>query len=318
MTLHLKRLRTLRLKDASAPGRSLFISAASGLVLVGKWLYVIADDEMHLGVFPANGTAPGTLLRLLPGKLPAAPKKRKALKADFEVLTLLPAFAGCPHGALLALGSGSRPNRRRGVLVPLDRAGAVTGLTRVIDLSGLYVSLRKELGELNVEGAVALGKHLCLLNRGPPRRGGSALVWLNLRAVLRAITRADAVGALPCTVRRYDLGKADGVPLGFTDGAASPGGGMVFTAVAESADDSYADGPCVAGAIGVIRPDGVLDWVRKLRPTRKVEGIAVRPGSRGRELLLVTDADDAKVPAGLYAARVGGGAATAKSKSKSR
>ena len=116
MTLRLKRLRTLRLKDASAPGRPPFISAASGLVPVGNWLYVIADDELHLGVFPATGAAKGTLLRLLPGKLPTEAKKRKAQKADVEVLTLLPRFAGCPHGALLALGSGSRPNRRRGVL----------------------------------------------------------------------------------------------------------------------------------------------------------------------------------------------------------
>jgi hypothetical protein len=311
--LSLKRLRTLRLKDASGPHRPPFISAASGLVLVGKWLYVIADDELHLGVFPVNGSATGTLVRLLPGKLPKAPKKRKARKADFEVLTLLPRFTGCPHGALLALGSGSRPNRRRGVLLPLDRAGALHGVPRVIDLSGLYRGLEEKLGELNVEGAVVLGKTLCLLNRGPPREGGSALVWLNLQAVLRSIAVAGAIDALPCKVRRYDLGKAKGVPLGFTDGVASPGGGIVFTAVAESADDSYADGACVAAALGVIRSDGELSWVRKLRPTRKVEGIAVRPGSRGREVLLVTDADDALLPAGLYAARVGGGTATARS-----
>jgi len=312
--MRLNRLHTLRLKDASAPGRPPFISAASGLVLVGKWLYVIADDELHLGVFPAQGTAKGSLVRLLPGKLPKGAKKRKARKADFEVLTLLPRFTGCPHGALLALGSGSRPNRRRGVLVPLDRAGALEGPPRVLDLSVLYESLNRELGDLNVEGAVVLGKHLCLLNRGPPRKGGSAVVWLNLRAVQRSIASTDAIDALPCKVRRYDLGKADGVPLGFTDAVASPGGSILFTAVAESAADSFADGPCVGAAVGAIGADGELDWVRNLRPTRKVEGIAVRPGSRGGQVLLVTDADDATVPAGLYAARIGSNAATTMSK----
>ncbi len=109
MTLHLKRLRTLRIEHASARGRPLFISAASGLVVVGKWLYVIADDEVHLGVFPATGVAPGTLLRLLPGTLPTAPRKHKARKADFEVLTRLPGFTGCPHGALLRNRFGKAP-----------------------------------------------------------------------------------------------------------------------------------------------------------------------------------------------------------------
>jgi len=198
--------------------------------------------------------------------------------------------------------------------VPLNRAGAIEGPPRVIDLSGLYAGLKRELGELNVEGAVVLGKHLCLLNRGPPRKGGSAVVWLNLRAVHRSIASTDAIDALPCKVRRYDLGKADGVPLGFTDAVASPGGGILFTAVAESAADSFADGPCVGAAVGAIGADGELDWVRNLRPTRKVEGIAVRPGSRGGQVLLVTDADDATVPAGLYAARIGSNAATTMSK----
>ena len=304
MTIRLKRLRTLHVVSSSSRGRSRFISAASGLATVGKWLYVIADDLLHLGVFAVEGTAAGTLVRLLPGELPKAPKKRKARKADFEVLTLLPRFAGCPHGALLGLGSGSRPNRRRGVLVPLDPAGAVDGSPRVIDLSGLYLHLEKKLSELNVEGAVVVGKHLCLLNRSHPREGKSAVAWLSLPAVLRAISSSDAIGALRCRVRHHDLGSVEGVPLGFTDGAALPGGGIAFTAVAESADNSYKDGPCIGAALGVLGPDGELEWLRKLRPLLKVEGIALRPGSRGREFLLVTDADCATVPARLYAARV--------------
>ena len=271
---------------------------------VGRWLYVIADDELHLGVFAVNGTAAGTLVRLLPGKLPKGPKKRKARKADFEVLTLLPRFAGCPHGALLALGSGSRPNRRRGVLVPLDRAGAVDGSPRVIDLSGLYASLERKLGELNVEGAVVLGQHLCVLNRGHPPQSGSAVAWLSLPALLRAIASGDAIGAVRCRVRHYELDRVDGVPLGFTDAARWSGGGIIFTAVAERADDSYVDGPCVGAAVGLLGGDGDLKWLHKLRPVVKVEGIAARPGTRGREVLLVTDADDANRQAHLYTARV--------------
>lgn len=303
MTVRLQRLRTLRVDRPSAPGRGAFISAASGLVAAGRWLYVIADDELHLGVFPATGTGPGTLLRLLPGKLPGDKKQRKARKADFEVLVLLPRFSGFRHGALLAMGSGSRPGRRRGVLVPLDETGAVSGAPVTIDLSHLYRALGEKLGEVNVEGAVVLGAKLCLLNRGHPRSGGSALVRLSLGAAQRSIVANDAVGALRCQVRYFDLGEAEGVPLGFTDATALPGGRLVFCAVAERADDSYQDGPCIAAAIGMIDDDGSLEWVRRLQKPWKVEGLTA---TRDGRLLLVTDADDARVPAGLYGAGIPG------------
>lgn len=298
--MRLKRLRSLSVERATGPGRGAFISAASGLVAAGGWLYVIADDELHLGVFRATGTRPGSLVRLLPGVLPKGRKKRKAQKPDFEVLCRLPPLGGCPHGALLALASGSRANRRRGVLMPLDRAGAIAGEARLIDLSGLYRHLKDELGEVNVEGAVVLGSQFCLLNRGHPRHGGSAIVRLNLSSVLRAIARDGALHALTCTVRHYDLGSVDGVPLGFTDGTAQPGGGLFFSAIAERSADSYHDGPCAASAVGRIGRNGDLQWLQRIHPPRKVEGIAVRRTGGRRRLLLVTDADDARVPANLY------------------
>jgi sugar lactone lactonase YvrE len=101
-------------------------------------------------------------------------------------------------------------------------------------------------------------------------------------------------------VQHFDLGEADGVPLGFTDGTALPDGRLVFCAVAERADDSYQDGPCAAAGVGIVGADFKLQWVRRLSRPHKVEGIAVRPDGR---LLLVTDADDARVPASLYASR---------------
>ncbi|MEQ1802739.1 MAG: hypothetical protein ABL989_12505 [Gammaproteobacteria bacterium] len=312
MTVRLKQLRTLRLDTPSAPGRGRFISAASGLVAVGPWLYVIADDELQLGAFAAAGSRPGSLVRLLPGTLPKGKKRRKAEKPDFEVLALLPRFPGFPHGALLAMGSGSRPNRRRGVLVSLGPSGAIDGDPQVIDLSGLYRELGKHLDEVNVEGAVVLGAQLCLLNRGHPRRGGSAVARLSLRAVQRSIARTGAVEALRCKVHHYDLGEADGVPLGFTDGTVLPDGSLVFSAVAEHAENSYEDGPCRASGIGMIGSGGDLEWLHRLRPPRKVEGITARRTGRQTRLLLVTDADDAAVPAGLFDAALPATAATRK------
>ena len=73
-------VRELTLKAPPSAGRPAHLSAASGLVRVGGQLYVVADDELQLGVFPAIGNAPGDLLRLFPGELPRSHKPRKAKK----------------------------------------------------------------------------------------------------------------------------------------------------------------------------------------------------------------------------------------------
>ena len=70
---------------------------------------------------------PVQLVRLFDGDLPESAKKRKKKKADLESLLHLPPLPRCPGGALLTLGSGSRPNRRRGALLGLDAAGALLG-----------------------------------------------------------------------------------------------------------------------------------------------------------------------------------------------
>ena len=84
----------------SQPGRPAHVSAASGLVRAGDHLYVIADDENHLAVFPATGTAPGRFVTIFASSLPLDAGKRKRVKPDFESLARLPAFPDHPHGAL--------------------------------------------------------------------------------------------------------------------------------------------------------------------------------------------------------------------------
>ena len=135
------RLRPVRssstLAARPAPRMPKFVSAASGLVPAGPYLYVIGDDLKHLGVFRAGSRAPGSLVRLFAGTVPSKKKRRKKLKRDLESLAWLPPFAGFPHGALLALGSGSRRRRRSGALVALDAQQQVTGKPALIDLAAL-------------------------------------------------------------------------------------------------------------------------------------------------------------------------------------
>jgi hypothetical protein len=298
--LTLTKLRELRLEAPSARGRPRHLSAASGLVRAGAFLYVVADDELHLGVFPVTGEAPGRLLRLLPGGLPGPPAARKAQKPDFEALALMAQAPGLPGAALLALGSASTPARERGALVALDADGGIAGAPVPLDLAPLAAALREALGRVNLEGAVVRGDRLVLLQRA--QRGGepNALVAVPLSAAL-------APGApIRAEVRPVDLGAVAGVPLGFTDATPLPDGSLAFSAIAEDTPNSYDDGPCVGAAVGIVDPRGELRRLERLVLPAKIEGIAARADAGGLELLLVTDADDANVPATLNAARLPG------------
>ena len=137
-------LQTEVVRPLQLPGGHL--SAASGLVCIGQRLFVIADDENSLAVFDVATDAPGRLLRLFAGELPAAHAERKAAKADLEALAQLPPFDGCPHGALMAFGSGSRPNRMRASSIALDAGGEPQTPARDIDLAPLYAPLQERFG----------------------------------------------------------------------------------------------------------------------------------------------------------------------------
>ena len=82
MLISLAKVRELDLSAPTSAGRPAHLSAASGLVRAGRFLYVVADDELHLGVFHAAETTPGHLVRLFPGELPATAAERKARKPD--------------------------------------------------------------------------------------------------------------------------------------------------------------------------------------------------------------------------------------------
>ncbi|MBI3917770.1 MAG: hypothetical protein HY322_12285 [Betaproteobacteria bacterium] len=298
ITLH--KIRELDLSGPPGPGRPSHLSAASGLVRAGAHLYVVADDERHLGVFHATGARAGHLLRLFAGKLPASPVARKARKPDLEALTLLPPVAGYPHGALFAFGSGSTRERRRGALLALDEHGEASGAARICDLSNLFTALDERLTSPNIEGAVVSGADLCLLQRGNRRVVQNAIVRFRLSAVLDALLSGAPVA--PVAMQAFELGSVNGIPLCFTDGAALPNGDIVFTAVAEDTPDAYQDGPCAGAAVGVADREGNRRCLHRLDRPHKIEGVDARVDGDVIRLLLVTDADDPGVPAGLYSA----------------
>ena len=290
-------LRTLTIDRRHHPHDQPHLSAASGLVCANARVYVIADDEHHLVVF-SDRTGPGELHRLFAGDLPVASKARKRLKPDLETLLWWPA-----GNALVALGSGSRPNRNKGVLIPLGVNGEPLAALRHFDLQPLYAPLREALGEINIEGAMVLGDEFVLLNRGVAGRSDNAAAHYPLRVLAEAVEgSASAVAA--SSIRRYALGNIGAVPLGFTDAAALPGRGWVFTAVAEDTRDSYADGHCSGSVVGVVNARGERVATHRLEPKAKVEGIAVQVDDAGMLLCMVTDADDPARASQLLTARL--------------
>lgn len=161
--IQLTNLRNLDLQSGSEPDRPAYLSAASGLVAVGRFLYAVADDELHLGVFERDKQRPGSLLRLFPGDLPDKLVKRKKEKPDLEALVQLPAFKNHPHGALLALGSGSSKRRFRGALLRLNADGSIQGKAKIVDTSAWLEALASHFGEIDIEGAWVSGQQIHLL-----------------------------------------------------------------------------------------------------------------------------------------------------------
>lgn len=279
------------LVDAAAhPRGQAHLSAASGLVLLGGRLYLVADDEHHLASLQPDGSGL-QLHRLLDGDLPDDKAQRKRRKPDLEALAVLPSSG---LGTLLALGSGSKPQREQGLLLELGATGEPAHL-RIVNLSALYALLHAEFADLNIEGAFVDGETLHLLQRGNKGSAINACIRFALDAVQAWLLRGGPAPA-PLQVVRMDLGTVGGVPLGFTDGAPWPGGGWVFSAVAEDTADSYNDGACAGTVLGWVGPDGRLLRMEPVAGAPKIEGIA--PVS-ATTILAVTDADDPARPSSL-------------------
>lgn len=296
-------IRALQLDPLQHPRGLAYLSAASGLVRVRQRLYVVADEELHLGVFD-DAMAVGTLVRLLEGDLPKDAGKRKKVKPDFESLALLPPMPGCPAGALLALGSGSKANRDTAVLIALDVQGLPNGRMAVVDFAAVYAPLRKRFVDLNIEGALVVSGDLLLLQRGNKGKAPNAIVRFDWNLIAPWLAGVQTQPPPAKSVQLMDLGTVDGVPLGFTDGAALHGGAWAFTAVAEDTADSYLDGACVASVLGTVGADGKLQHLHRIDGAPKVEGMAVLADGSDWVFTLVTDPDDPATAAQILQVRL--------------
>ncbi|MBT9530336.1 MAG: hypothetical protein IV111_09205, partial [Pseudomonas sp.] len=264
------------------PLAQLQVAAASALVCAGDLLYLLADDELLLQRYDLNGVFIDQQ-PLLAGSLPSAAKARKRLKPDFEMLCQL------PDGALLALGSGSTAARRRGVLWQ-------AGVTRVLDLTALYLALENQLQDLNLEGAVVQGEHLWLAQRGNSAGSINALIRLDLATLMQQLAGDGLDAEVLRAVHAVELGTLHGVPLSFTDLCLDAQGRLLFAAAAEATKSSYHDGACLGSVVGCWHA-GQVQSLWPLAGEAKIEGLCrVADGS----LRLVNDPDSREARSWLY------------------
>jgi hypothetical protein len=293
-----QRFRLLNLAPSGHPRGQPHISSASGLVRVGRWLYIVADDEHHLGQLDARDILASRVLmvRFARTDLPADAAQRKRTKPDLETLIHIPATAPAGNSLLVALGSASHPRRERAFVFTLDSHGERADGPRELSLGELIRPLREQFGELNLEAGFVQGERMHLFQRanaGQPLNGHITYETTAIRAWL-AGSATDPPP--PLTLETLDLGSIDGVPLGITDAAAWPDGGWIFCAVAEDTSDAYSDGACVGSVIGWVDDQNRVRRIERLQGPPKVEGLALAGDGR---IWLVTDADDPQRPSEL-------------------
>ena len=296
--LELRKLRDLDLEEPSAPNGPAHLSAGSGVVRRGGFVYVIGDDELFIGVYGVSDDAPGRLERVLSGEVAADADERAKNKPDLEALTALPPFEDHPFGALFGLGSGSKPTRDRGFVWPLGADGALRDEPREVDLAPLYNRLRDEIGGLNVEGCSVMGDTVWLLHRGNDGKTGNVVAELSLDDVMGSLREDLRIDTHELArVCAYELGDLDGVPLTFSDATPLTDQLLVFTASAEAEN-----GELCGSVVGTLGTDGTVRRLRTIDRKWKVEGVHAAIDTGVVDLLFVCDQDDPQTPSPLLSA----------------
>jgi hypothetical protein len=271
----------------------LSVSAASGLCARDDGLWAVADDERFIAHYSYAG-APLARHSVWPGELPEAHAERKRLKPDLEALTAL------DEKRLLALPSGSTDQRMLAACLTPAPNGAAR--VDVIDARPLYSALRRQLPELNIEGAAVHAGRLWLAQRGNGALAQNACIELDLQCVLASVAAAHVLDESSLrAIHALRLGDLDGVPLALTDLATHPEHGLLFCAAAEAGQSTYDDGHCTGSAIGGLEEGRRVSWLASVDVDCKLEGLACRREPDGTiGLWLVADPDDRNQRAPLW------------------
>lgn len=291
-------VRPLEIDAASHPRGQPHISSASGLIIVGDWFYIVADDENHLIALRSTDVESGALqmLPLLDARLPTDVAERKRQKRDLEALFRVPGNGRRPP-MLIAWGSGSRTQRDFAYVMPLDTDGSLAGAARAVSLAQLHDVLRSRIGELNIEAGLVQDDELWLFSRANVSTPVNGCFRLDLGQAIDFLLDDEGRADVPAVhFTELDLGRMGEVPIGITDATPLENGGWLLSAVAENTMNAYDDGRCEGAVLVACDPDGKVGWTGQLDGGFKVEGIAF---DEQGTLWLTTDADAPGVPSGL-------------------
>ncbi len=266
--------------------KKLDVSSASGLIRLNGKFYVVADDDLSLISFTEAETDCDRI-KLFAGSLPEDAVARKKVKPDLEALTVIASL-----GAILALPSGSKPNRNTGALILSDRINT-------IDFSGLFTALNKKINDLNLEGIVECGNAFKLFQRGNARGAKNSIITLQADIFVAELQTGIVTAKSFAGIQNCNLGLLNGVPLSFTDAAvwnSATGKKIVFLAAAEDTQTTYDDGEYRGAIFGVLNEAGEVVCKEEILSPQKPEGL----WAENSVFYFVTDADDPKQKSEFY------------------
>lgn len=296
--LPLSKVAELELARPAGASQTRKVEAASGLAIIDRTVYVVADDEVYLAIFQDMGRSRGEVVRILDFELSEASEERKEHKPDLESLTPLPPFGDFAHGGLIALGSGSSGERHFGAFAELRRDGSV-GEVLQLDAAPLMEDLSRQIEKLNLEGTAITGNVFRIFQRGNDPEAVNAHIDLDLKGVVESVSgKRPFDGSLIREIREHDLGQIRGTALCFSDADTLPDGRIIFSASAESEGEGI-DGEPVGTAIGLMTPEGKIVSLEPLGAETKVEGLAAKVEDGEIAAFMVTDNDDPERPTAL-------------------
>jgi hypothetical protein len=265
------------------------IPSASGIEIIGEFIYIISDDSSFLFVLD-NAFKICRRISLFDYVTGADGKIPKLEKHDLESLT---AVSTGRKKYLLAIGSGSFEKKRDAAfLIDLKNFEV-----RKINFSPFFNQLRKWLrknngGELNIEGSVFSNGMLHLFQRGN-------VVGKNVVFSVSWKQFQEAQDDVPFKVHEFDLPLLSKVRAGFSGACLISGSKQIlFTASVERTANVIDDGTIAGSFAGVISLDHsdekilISTIIRHGKIyRRKVESIAVVKKISEKEFLCMAVCD---------------------------